>query len=187
MMNRKGFTLIELMVGTALLVGAGGALLVGMHYALMHSDYLSDFQIAMNAVHGRLEELSATDFDFLKNDATLADARTPEGQCMGLEEDRNCNGVLDVAAGEDLNGNNQLDEPLPGARLWVRIQESPPGTPMATARLLTLHVAACWSVRGRAIGEDQNCDGDLDAGEDLNENGMLDSPAMASTRIARQI
>ena len=100
---QRGMTLVELVVGTALLVGGGGALLMGMHYALIHADYLADFQRAMNAVQSRLEELSATPF------GTLLAARTAEGQCMGLDEDRNCDGLLD--AGEDANGNGWLDSP----------------------------------------------------------------------------
>jgi len=179
-MSHRGMTLIELMVGTALLVGGGGALLVGMQYALIHADYLTDYQLAMNAVQSRLEELSAQSFDTLLTDPQYAAARTAAGQCMGLNEDRNCTGVL---AGQDLNGNGVLDEPILGARLTVRVDPFPPGTP-PPATLLTLHVAACWTARGRAIGEDLNCNGVLDAGEDANANGWLDSPAMASTRIA---
>jgi hypothetical protein len=174
-------TLVELVVGTAVLVGGGGAMLLGMHYAMVHSGYLNGFQIAMNAAQGKIEELSATPFDTLLTGAAFAAARTAAGQCMGLNEDRNCNGALDL--GEDLNGNGSLDEPLPSARLTVRIQASPPGAIDPT--LLDLYVAACWTAGGRDIGEDQNCNGTLDAGEDINPtNGWADSPVMVSTRIA---
>ena len=177
--SQRGMTLVELVVGTALLVGGGGALLMGMQYAMIHANYLNDFQLAMDAVQSRLEELSATSFNTLLTDPTFAAAQTPAGQCMGLNEDRLCTGQL---AGQDLNGNNVLDEPIPGARLNIRIAPFPPGTTDPT--LLTLYVSACWSSRGRAIGQDLNCTGVLDAGEDLNGNGWLDSPAMASTRLA---
>ena len=173
-------TMVELLVGTAVLVGGGGALLIGMQYAMAHSDYLRDFQLAMNATQGRLEELSATDFDALWTGNQFAAARTAAGQCIGLNEDRNCNGQLD--AGEDLNANNVLDEPLPGGRLWMKIQRSIPGPQEPT--LLDLVVSACWATRGRRVGEDANCNGQLGAGEDANGNGLLDSPVMASTRVA---
>ena len=179
-MRTRGLTLLEVIVGTALLVGGGGALLMGMQYSMMRADYLNEFQIVMNAVQGRMEELSATSFNALMTDPSFAPARTAVGQCLGLEEDRNCNGVLN--GGEDLNGNNALDEPIRGAHLHVRIAPFPPGAMDPT--LLTLHVSACWTSRGRAIGEDKNCNGFLDAGEDTNGNGWLDSPAMASTRVA---
>lgn len=181
-MSRRGMTLVELMIGTAILVGGGGALLVGMQYAMIHSDYLSDFQIAMDATQSRLEELVSTNFTTLATDTRYNAARTTAGQCMGLNEDRNCDGVLNGT--EDLNGNGQLDEPIPGARLSVRIR-NPDGTvPDANSTVLELHVAACWTSRGRGIGEDLNCDGTLDGGEDANGNGLLDSPAMATTRVA---
>ena len=191
-MSRRGITMVELMVGTLLLVGGGGALLMGMQYAVAHSSYLNEFQIAMNAVQGKLEELSSTPFDTLLNDVSFADARRVPpaavlGQCMGMGEDRNCNGALDLApVNEDTNPpNGVLDEPLAlqGGRLSIQIRPVPPpggGTPT----LLDIHVAACWTSRGRPIGEDRNCNGVLDPGEDANGNGWVDSPAMASTRIA---
>ena len=176
-MSQRGMTLVELLVGTALIVGGGGALLVGMHYAMAHADYLSDFQVAVNAAQGKLEELALTSFMTLSTDPKFADARAATGQCVGLEEDRNCSGTLE--AGEDINGNAILDEPLVGARLNIRFVH-----PGADPALLDLYVAACWASHGRAIGEDQNCNGRLDAGEDKNGNGIVDSPVMLTTRVA---
>ena len=173
-------TLIELLIATALLVGGGGALLLGMHYTMAYSDYLTGLQVAMNAVQGKIEELSSKTFDELENGAEYAAARTATGQCIGIGEDRNCNGILNV--GEDVNVNGVLDDPLRGGRFFVRIQPSPPAA--VNPALLDVHVAACWTTRGRTVGEDRNCNGMLDAGEDVNGNGVIDSPAMASTRIA---
>jgi hypothetical protein len=133
----------------------------------------------MNAVQGRVEELSAFTLDTLWTDPQFAAARTAAGQCMGLGEDDNCNGALD--AGEDDNGNAALDEPLPGARLHVRLREAPIGA--TNPPLLTIHVAACWRHRGMQVSEDVDCDGLLDVGEDVNGNGWYESPAMADTRI----
>lgn len=177
--RRRGMTLVELLVSTALLVGGGGALLVGLHYSMLHADYLGSDQVAMNAVQGKLEELAATNFDALS--ANLA-AQAAAGQCMGLGEDADCSGTLN--GGEDINGNGVLDEPLPGGRLNVRIWSSIPGA--ASPTLLDLHVSACWPTHGRTIGEDQNCNGQWDVGEDVNGNGLLDSPATASSRVARK-
>lgn len=181
-MSQRGMTLVELVIGTAILVGGGGALLMGMNYAMLHEDYLSDFQVAMNAAQGRLEELSATEFSTLWSPiGEYAFAQTAAGQCMGMGEDRDCDGVQD-ANEPDLNGNGALDEPLAGGRLWVRIQSSIPAA--ANPTLLDLYVSACWTTRGRAISEDVNCNGRLDAGEDVNANGLLDAPVSVSTRVA---
>ena len=73
---------------------------------------------------------------------------------------------------------------LAGGNLSVQIRSADLKTPV-TPTVLDLHVSACWQARGRRIGEDLNCNGSLDAGEDPNGNGWLDSPAMASTRVAR--
>jgi hypothetical protein len=178
-MSNRGMTLVELLIGTALLVGGGGALVMGMHYGRIHSSYLTEYQVSMNAIQGKLEELTSTDLTVLWTDPMYEDARSPEGQCMGLGEDDNCNNILDV--GEDENGNGLLEEPLPGARLHVRIQETPAGA--TNPSLLTLHVAACWRARGRQVSEDVDCDGRLDSGEDVNGTGWYESPAMATTRV----
>ncbi|MFH1655613.1 MAG: type II secretion system protein [Candidatus Omnitrophota bacterium] len=53
--------------------------------------------------------------------------------------------------------------------------------------LLLVTVTVCWrQQRGRVIGEDSDVDGVLDAGEDTNGNGMLDSVAQIVTKIARR-
>lgn len=50
--------------------------------------------------------------------------------------------------------------------------------------LLEITVSICWRQRGnRIIGEDLDLDGVLDPGEDLNGNGIIDSPAQLVTLI----
>jgi hypothetical protein len=131
-----------------------------MHYTLVHSDYLSNFQVAIHATEGELERLSNEDFDTLWTGAAYAGARQ-NGQRV------------------DINNAE-----LPGGALGVQIKPYPAGA--ANPTLLDLSVAACWASRGRRLGEDQNCNGVLDPGEDANGNGWIDSPAMVSTRIARK-
>jgi prepilin-type N-terminal cleavage/methylation domain-containing protein len=53
--------------------------------------------------------------------------------------------------------------------------------------LLQVTVTVCWQQKnGRVIGEDLDLDGQLDTGEDINSNGVLDSPAQVVTYLARQ-
>lgn len=48
--------------------------------------------------------------------------------------------------------------------------------------LVQITVSFCWRQKnGLLIGEDANLDGDLDAGEDTNGNGMIDSPVQLVT------
>ena len=155
-------TLVEVLVGTAVLVTGGGALLLGMHYALVQSDYLNHAQIAIQAAQGELERLTSETFSTLATGAAYVGARQ-NGQSVAI--------------------NNAE---LPGGMLGVQIKTFPAGTPFATATLLDLSVAACWTSRGRRIGEDQSCNGVLEAAEDVNGNGWIDSPAMVSTRVARK-
>ena len=187
----SGLTLVELLLGAALLLMGGGALLLGMNTSMVHTDYLTQMQIVLNAAQGRLEELTATPFDTLWADPRFAQARPavaaalpalPIGLCRGVGEDVNCDGVLN--AGEDLNGNNRLDEPVPGARLSVQIRSADARNP-ANPALLDIYVSGCWASRGRAIGEDRNCNGRLDAGEDANNNTLMDGPVALVTRIGR--
>ena len=184
-MTQRGMTLVEVLIATTLLVGGGTALMLGMQQSVVHAEYLSQFQVAMNAAQGELEELSSVPIDMLwAGNAYLAARGT--GMCVGIGEDSNCNGLLD--AGEDANGNGALDSPIPNGRLGIWIRQPlddairNPGDP----ELLDIHVAACWQHRGRPIGEDQNCNGQMDAGEDVNGDGWMTSPAMVSLRIGRR-
>ena len=186
-MRTRGLTLVEVVIGTALLTVGGGALLLGMNMAMMHTDYLIQMQVAMNAAQGELEQLGSASFDTLANvNGEFAQAWAPSGQCRGMGEDKNCNGQLDT--GEDRNGNALLDEPLLGGRLSLQIRNADVRNPNSPA-MLDLIVSACWKSRGRQIGEDRNCNGVLNTTpvkEDINNNGLLDSPVMLSTRIARR-
>jgi prepilin-type N-terminal cleavage/methylation domain-containing protein len=53
-----------------------------------------------------------------------------------------------------------------------------------TASLLQVDVVVCFRYRdGRIFGEDLDLDGTLDAGEDVNGNGVIDSDIRVSTYI----
>lgn len=55
------------------------------------------------------------------------------------------------------------------------------------SNLLKVTVTVCWrQTRGRVVGEDKDLDGQIDAGEDINVNGILDSPAEIVTYIAKR-
>ncbi|MBI1991634.1 MAG: hypothetical protein HYY90_03555 [Candidatus Omnitrophica bacterium] len=159
-------TLIELLIGTSLFVGGTGALFLAMHQAMRYGDFLSERQVMINAVQGRLEALVATDFDTLWTDPAYAAARQfpPSAAPYGLSE------VL-------------LD--LPEGRLTIQVRSADPLNPSMPS-ILDLHVAGCWRSYGRLIaGEDANCTGTLEAGEDANADGWVDAPVIVSTRLSR--
>ena len=181
-------SLIEVLISTGLLVGGGGALLVGMSQGFLLVNFLTEQQVALQAAQGTLEELAATDFDTLatSNNAILTAARGAAGAGVCMGEDKNCDGI--ISPGEvDTNGNGRADSVLsPTGRLNFRIRPIP-GEVLATASQLDLIVSASWRSGRRCVGgEDRNCSGVLDAGEDANGNGWLDTPVMVSTRVSRQ-
>lgn len=55
----------------------------------------------------------------------------------------------------------------------------------AYADLKRIRLVACFKSRRRIIGEDANLNGVLNAGEDTNANGRLDSPVELVTLISR--
>ena len=154
---QAGFTLVEVVVGIALLSVATGALFLALSRSLGQAAYLGQLETALNEAQGQLEKLAVTNFDSLAKGSDYAAARTPQ---PGLP--------VPVAA-------------LPQGNLSIRIRPDDVANPL----FLDVVVSACWNANRRIIGEDRNCNGRLDAGEDLNANGWLDSPAMVSTRIAR--
>lgn len=164
-MGAPGLTLIELLIGIFLLVGGVAVLLFGMHFAMIHSEYLSQMQVARNAAQGLLERLSVRGVETLMG-VEFVGARPPNDGTRCALEDLDCNGTDDVAAGTIA---------LPNGALIVQIKPN--------GNLPDLHVAACWQHRSRPIGEDLNCDGVVDVGEDANNNAWVDSPVMVSTRI----
>ncbi len=176
--SQRGFSIVELLVGTGLLVGGGGALLVGMYHGMIFVDYLSDLQVAMHAAQGKLEELAATDFDTLAADAA-ANSTAGERFCMAANV--NCD------AAHTLNPETSLTS----GKLNVHIRPYPdPNDP--TPDMLDIHVAASWRSRGRCIGGEDagsgagQCSGLLENGEDLDHDGWMDSPVMLSTRVSRK-
>lgn len=52
--------------------------------------------------------------------------------------------------------------------------------------LLRVTISVCWNQRNRIIGEDRNLNGALEAGEDANNNGVIDSPAQLVTLVANR-
>ena len=57
----------------------------------------------------------------------------------------------------------------------------------SNAELLVLEVVVSWNNKyNRVVGEDQDLDGVLDAGEDTNSNGKLDSSVELITYLTRR-
>jgi prepilin-type N-terminal cleavage/methylation domain-containing protein len=68
---------------------------------------------------------------------------------------------------------------LPTNRGVVYVNDSNP-------ELLNVTISVCWNESGRVMGEDTNLNGVLNAGEDKNNNTIIDSPVQLVTLIANR-
>jgi prepilin-type N-terminal cleavage/methylation domain-containing protein len=132
--QKAGFTLVEIIVATAVFLMAVVGILYSYAKCLELSEIGRTSTIALQAVKNKLEEIKAADFSTVHGtyDGTTFTApglngigkvyvdnsnakllvvkavfcwRLADGRVVG--EDRNLNGVLD--AGEDKNGNQEID------------------------------------------------------------------------------
>lgn len=172
----RGWTLLEAIFSVLLIVGGGGALLLAISSALTHNEYLSQAQIAVNEAQGLLEELAAVNFDVLwtRPTVTLAD-----GTVINLTNARADRDLIPFTGPILPSGQPTM----PNGQLAVQIRPVPITTPPAdpTAALLDLHVAVCWTNRGRTIGEQNGATACQDSGADAD--WAVDSPVMVSRRL----
>ncbi len=59
-------------------------------------------------------------------------------------------------------------------------------TRTSTPDSILVRVTVCYRSVNRIYGEDQNLDGNLDAGEDANANGIMDSPVQLTSVFVRK-
>lgn len=165
--------LVEILLATALFVGGAGALLFGVHYAMSHAEYLRQAQIATNAAQGALEQLMAADVDAGLRTHPGYDGTAPYDQTDTQPLDRDGNAIPDI----------------PNGRISIQIRPVPLNPdPPTIPNLLDLHVAVCWTHRGRTIGEGgadaagaPNCRDDA-----IDPDLDVESPVMVTTRVARK-
>jgi len=79
----------------------------------------------------------------------------------------------------DYNGLNFTLNDIPQSMGVVYVDDTNP-------ELLEVTVSVCWQQVLRVIGEDKNLNGVLDAGEDTNGNGKIDSSVQLVTRIVNK-
>jgi len=184
--SRAGITLVEVLVSTSIFVGGTGALLIGMNQVMKYGDYLSQIQYAVNVAQGQLETLAALPVSTLRWDPSYAGERSATGACYAGTTVAGCKVLSALANLPDGRA------PLPNGRLIVQIRNADALNP-SNPEVLDLHVAVCWQARSGQwiVGEDNGggvsanrCNGRLDAGEDANNNGWMDTPVMVSTRVS---
>lgn len=145
--SKRGFSLIEIIIATGILVFALCAILAAYISCYVLSATSKNINIASNATLGLMEEIRDTPFTQISN---------------------------------TYNGLTFVLNDIPQSRGVVYVDSANP-------ELLEVTVSVCWQERNnRIIGEDLNLDGVLNAGEDTNGNGIIDSPVELVTRIANK-
>lgn len=148
--KKSGFTLVEVLVTTAILaVAICGVLLV---YTSCSTLIVTsrDSNIAMSAAMQIMEDIKADPFDQIAGDY---------------------NGMKFTVAGLPANKSEG----------FVYVNNT-----AGSSEFLTVTVSVCWKQGNRVIGEDTNWNWHLDAGEDKDGDGMIDSPVELVTRIVNR-
>lgn len=180
MKKSSGFTLIETLVATVILsIVLVGALELFNRFFDAITVTKNQYRYMME-VEAELDELlyqseqNFGDVLNLNNNSTFlsyADSTT-----ISLSDADNNSTFLSVA---DTSGNIY-------ACRKIYVTNLDPGTTATTTCLLRVKAVICWKDKNRVFGEDQNLNGVLDAGEDINKNGEIDSPCYAETVLVRK-
>lgn len=141
--SQSGFTLVELLVASAILVITIVGILISYVRSLELAELSRNSSVAINASRSRIEQMKNTAF---------------------AQITANFNSVTFTVPG--FNGI--------GVAYVTTV----------STNLLQVITTFCWKQRnGLVVGEDKDLDGVVDAGEDLNGNGRLDSPTQIISDI----
>lgn len=146
----RGFTLLELMLASTILIVAICGLLASYVLCFSLTETAKNMTLATNAIQFKLEEIR--DYDFAE---------------IAPEYDNTTFAVNGFAAGQAIGA--------------ISVEN-------ITTDLLRVTISVCWRQGGnRLYGEDNGrgggiaLSGHLEGTEDLNADGIVDSPAMIST------
>lgn len=109
--------------------------------------------------------------------ATAKSSNISTNAALGLIEEIRSSPFNQIMA--DYNGLNFLVNGIPLSRGVITVNNANP-------EFLEVTVTVCWRQGNRVIGEDKNLNGTLNAGEDINGNGVIDSPVKFITRVVNR-
>ena len=139
----SGFTLVELLVASAILIITIVGILISYVRSLELAELSRNSSVAINASRSQIEQMKNTDF---------------------AQVTANFNNVTFTVPGFNGMGVSYVST--------------------VNANLVQVVATFCWRQRnGRVVGEDRDLDGVVDAGEDANGNGRLDSPTQVISDI----
>ena len=116
----------------------------------------------------------ASCFDLMSTSKNISIATNASQGLMEEMRNSTFQGIFD-----NYNGLNFTVNAMPSNRGVVYVDDTDP-------ELLRITISVCWNQRSRIIGEDKNLNGVLDAGEDANNNSIIDSPVQLITLVANR-
>jgi hypothetical protein len=164
--SEAGFTLVEIMLATGILVFALCGILAAFISCAALSSTSKNINIATNAALEISEQIRTTSFSYLSSPVTkgLRINGQPFAETFTGSKIYNCHFSVAV---------------LPENSVTVYIDTN-------TSELLGLTVSVCWKQNNRVIGEDKDLDGELAESEDANANELIDSPVQIVTRVGNR-
>lgn len=161
--SHRGFSLIEILLAAAILTFALCAILAAFISCLMLSSTSKNVNIATNVALEIAEQIRSSPFTDVR-DSLLVINGQPFTETFPDSDIYRCSFPVAV---------------LPSNMVTVYVDTNNP-------ELLEVTISACWKQGNRIIGEDRNLNGTLEAGEDSNNNDLIDSPVQVVTRIANR-
>lgn len=193
--KRKGFTLVEVMFSAGILVFVILSFMRGFIYFVAAGESAENKVKAIVEAQNKIEEIRNASFDDVKDKKyeRLNANYDPAGYIVE-EDDIACQGFID--------GDGKCD----GYGSFVFVGGTGSGfiyIDNTDPELLEIEVVMSWvSKKGipipnvvveadkqkyrRVVGEDQNLNGVLDAGEDVNGNGKIDSSIVLKTLLTNK-
>ena len=165
----SSFTLVELVIGAAVLAIAIAALLGAWLGQLTLNEHARNLTWAMNDANRVMERLRQLNTGCTSPTSTVpAGAGCDDGTCNSWDEWLNST----VAAG---SGGGKSVQPSPTTNELVLVQQTAGPDP------LQITVAICWRHRGRVLGECNAALAWVDGTAPYTANGIPESPAMLTT------
>ena len=164
--SESGFTLVEIMLATGILVFALCGILAAFISCIALSSTSKNVNIATNAALEIAEQIRTTAY---------TDLSDPSGSGLLI----NGQPFTETFPGSNIYSCSFTVAVLPSNMVTVYINTNTP-------ELLGVTISLCWRQNNRVIGEDKNLNGQLDAGEDANGNDLIDSPVQVVTRVANR-
>ena len=163
--SKKGFVLSEVMLAAAIAAFAVCGILLMYVVAMDLIRTSKNASIATSYAQGVLEKIRNTPFPDIPSMIFVVNGTSYPPIVVNTNLTR---------WNFPLPGNN-----LPTNRCAVYIDDTDP-------EFLLVTISVCWRQGNKVIGEDTNLNGGLDAGEDANNNLIIDSTVELVTQVANR-